>query len=209
MRCRLFVVWKRRMITNRVLYKNFKIILFIHQDRLTLQFICTWCRLRIFNLVIEELSNWTVLSKIDYNCFVDHTTLFRRAAELFTACINRAATTTYRSDFSSFLTGYMRCEQKKLDLRVTNSFRRTSDREIEEEKIFVFFELNALESQASRRKEATKKHSFSKSIYLMKASTSNVYSTCIASRASTRLRREKMNWNIAREIRSQYSRARK
>jgi hypothetical protein len=36
-----------------------------------------------------------------------------------------------------------------------------------------------------------------------------VYSTCIASRTSTRLRREKMNWNTAKEIRSQYSRARK
>ncbi len=36
-----------------------------------------------------------------------------------------------------------------------------------------------------------------------------VSSTCIASRALTRLRREKMNWNTAREIRSQYSRARR
>ncbi len=47
---------------------------------------------------IEESSNWTVLSKTDYNCFADHTTLSRRAAELFTACINRAALTTYRSN---------------------------------------------------------------------------------------------------------------
>jgi hypothetical protein len=72
--------------------------LWIILSELALQFICTWCRLRTFYLAIEESSNWTVLSKIDYNCFVDHTTLLRRVAELFTACINRAASTIYRSN---------------------------------------------------------------------------------------------------------------
>jgi hypothetical protein len=32
--------------------------------------------------------------------------------------------------FSSFLTDYMRCKQKKLDLRIMNSFKRTFDRKI-------------------------------------------------------------------------------
>jgi hypothetical protein len=65
---------------------------------LTLQFICTRCRLRTFYLAIEESSNWTILSMTDYNCSVDQAALFRRAAGLFTACINRTTLTAYRSD---------------------------------------------------------------------------------------------------------------
>ncbi len=96
--------------------------------RLTLQFICTRCRLRTFYLAIKESSNWTILSKTDYNFFVDHTTLFRRAAELFTACINRAALTTNRSNTQHhfWLTIY---DVYRKSLWVY--FEETSDRKIE------------------------------------------------------------------------------
>jgi hypothetical protein len=45
--------------------------------RLTFQFICTRCRLRIFYLVIKESSNLTIINTTDYNCFesrnvIDH-----------------------------------------------------------------------------------------------------------------------------------------
>jgi hypothetical protein len=87
------------IVRRILLIRNWCFLIYINKQRLTLQFICTWCRLQTFYLMIEESSNWTVLSKTDYNCFVDHTTLLRRATKLFTTCINRAATTTYRSNF--------------------------------------------------------------------------------------------------------------
>jgi hypothetical protein len=89
---------RSRIITFCLKISIFIISFEMTRRRLTLQFICTRCRLRTFYLAIEESSNWAVLSKTDYNCFVDHTTFLRRAAELFTACINRIALTTYRSN---------------------------------------------------------------------------------------------------------------
>ncbi len=103
---------------------------------------------------VEKSRDWAVLSMIDYNCFLEHTTWIRRAVNAIAACINRHTSTTCLIIFFIKISmrhanEYKKNDMSNDDLTLRNFWSRNRIRK----RFSCFSKLNVLESQASRRKE--------------------------------------------------------